>query len=74
MPRNNDDKLTAELFAEYAKTAVRQRYVGPRADIRGEEGFAWLSSVMGRWCFVPLRKQLSADTVVLVNRNNLQNL
>lgn len=74
MPRKNDDKLTQDLFNEYAKSAVRKRYIGPRRDMRGLEGFAWLSSAMQRWCFVPLRQQLSADTVILVDAANLENL
>lgn len=67
-------KLTDDLFREYNAHAKRKRYSGQRADLRGCEGFAWFSTIMASWCFLPLRAYFSLDTVIRVDLNNLRNL
>lgn len=74
MSKKNTDKLTLELYREYNATAVRKRYKGRREDIRNEEGFAWRSTIMNRWCFLPLRVYFSLDTVIRVDAANLHNV
>lgn len=66
-------QLHNDLFAEYTKSARRKKYVGSRADIKAKEGFAWLSTAVGRWCFIPLREQFSIDAIVVVRADNLIN-
>lgn len=73
MTKTERNRLTALLFAEYQKTAVRKVYKGMKASINGCEGFAWKSQVMNRWCFLPLRTEVSVDNVILIDPNNLFN-
>ena len=68
-----DKRLTQDLFAEYAKHAIRKAYKGMRKDISGLEGFAWQSNVLGRWCFIPIKKDFNLDNVIVVHRRSLYN-
>jgi hypothetical protein len=74
MPNKHTDKFTQELFREYTTNAVRKKYKGNRSDIRNTEGFAWYSTMMNRWCFLPLRAYFSLDTVIRVDGANLRNV
>jgi hypothetical protein len=69
-----EKRLTFDLFSEYRKNAVRKVYKGSRSDIKNQEGYAWLSHIMNRWCFVPVRQAFTIDTVILVNSKHLYNL
>jgi hypothetical protein len=67
-------RIAASLLGEYQKTAVRKVYKGTSPAINGCEGFAWKSQVMKRWCFLPIRTELTVDNVFLIDPKNLFNL
>lgn len=74
MANKKQDKLRLTLFREYNLSAYRKYYRGPRKDLDGQEGYAWHSRALGRWCFIPAKQDFSLDTVVMVNLKNLRNL
>jgi hypothetical protein len=67
-------KLTNELYNEYRKFAVRKRYTGFKKGLRHKEGYAWSSTALGRWCFLPVQSKFSLETVIAVSPSNLEHL
>lgn len=74
MGKKQQDKLGLTLFREYNTSAVRKMYVGPRKDLDKQEGYAWYSRNLGRWCFIALKQDFSIDNIVLVDAKHIRNL
>lgn len=72
--KKRTDPLTDELYAEYRKSAVKKRLFSERQDLHNAIGYAWFSQAMDRWCFLPLRKDFSLDTIYLIGNGRLFNL
>jgi hypothetical protein len=72
--KKTSDPLVSELYAEYRKSAVKKRLFSERHDLHNAMGYGWYSQAMNKWCFLPLRKDFSLDTIYVIGNGRLLNI